>query len=167
MCEDDHHGVGRRALFVTGAAAALTLGGVSFASEAADAAEGPAGSGAPVTRTVRGTLPTGAPDFVYLPVEVPSGVREIRVAYTYERPTVPAGTAGNALDIGIFDQRGTELGGKGFRGWSAARARSSSSARTTRRPATSPARSARAPGTSRWARTRWRLRGSRTRSPSR
>ncbi len=135
MCEDEHrgdhgsdpssdHGVGRRALFVTGAAAALTLGSVSFPSEAADAADatgsaGPAGSvRAAETRTVRGTLPTGAPDFVYLPVEVPSGVREIKVAYTYERPSVPAGTAGNALDIGIFDQRGTELGGKGFRGWS-------------------------------------------------
>ncbi|MFF3484049.1 CehA/McbA family metallohydrolase [Streptomyces sp. NPDC002701] len=119
MCEDEQHvqhgsdhGVGRRALFVTGAAAALTLGSVSFPGRAAGAA------GASETRTVRGTLPTGAPDFVYLPVDVPSGVREIKVAYTYERPSVPAGTAGNALDIGIFDQRGTELGGKGFRGWS-------------------------------------------------
>ncbi|MFG2345003.1 CehA/McbA family metallohydrolase [Streptomyces phaeochromogenes] len=123
MCEDDHsgdrsgehsgdHGIGRRALFVTGAAAALTLGSVSFPSEAADAAH------ASETRTVRGTLPTGSPDFVYLPVEVPDGVREIKVAYTYEKPPVPAGTAGNALDIGVFDQRGTELGGKGFRGWS-------------------------------------------------
>jgi hypothetical protein len=119
MCEDDQdHGIGRRALFVTGAAAALTLGSVNFANGAAAAD----GSGTPTdgseTRTVRGTLPTGSPDFVYLPVEVPSGVREIKVAYTYEKPSVPAGTAGNALDIGIFDQRGTELGGKGFRGWS-------------------------------------------------
>lgn len=67
---------------------------------------------------MRGTLPTGSPDFVYVPVEVPSGVREIKVAYTYDRPSVPAGTVGNALDIGIFDERGTELGGRGFRGWS-------------------------------------------------
>ncbi|MFC3572982.1 CehA/McbA family metallohydrolase [Streptomyces yaanensis] len=112
MCEDDH-GIGRRALFVTGAATALTLGTVSFshgpAAEAADSQE---------TRTVRGTLPTGSPDFVYLPVDVPEGVREIRVAYTYDKPSVPAGTPGNALDIGIFDERGTELGGEGFRGWS-------------------------------------------------
>ncbi|MET8854695.1 CehA/McbA family metallohydrolase [Streptomyces sp. NPDC004579] len=112
MCEDDH-GIGRRALFVTGAAAALTLGSVTFPSgahaEAADDQE---------TRTVRGTLPTGSPDFVYLPVEVPAGVAEIKVSYSYERPTVPAGTAGNALDIGIFDEHGTELGGRGFRGWS-------------------------------------------------
>ncbi|MFD1660840.1 CehA/McbA family metallohydrolase [Streptomyces caeni] len=112
MCEDDH-GIGRRALFVTGAAAALTLGTVSFAS-GAFAADG-AGQD---TRTVRGTLPPGSPDFVYLPVEVPEGVREIRVAYTYDKPSVPAGTPGNALDIGIFDERGTELGGEGFRGWS-------------------------------------------------
>ncbi|MEV6590270.1 CehA/McbA family metallohydrolase [Streptomyces acidicola] len=115
MCEDNDHGagLGRRALFVTGAAAALTLGSVSFSNgptaEAANNSE---------TKTVRGTLPTGSPDFVYLPVEVPSGVRELHVAYTYERPAVPSGTVGNALDIGIFDERGTDLGGKGFRGWS-------------------------------------------------
>ncbi|MET9907126.1 CehA/McbA family metallohydrolase [Streptomyces sp. NPDC006476] len=108
MCEDAH-GIGRRALFVTGAAAALTLGSVSFAAADGQDQE---------TRTVRGTLPPGSPDFVYVPVEVPSGVREIRVAYTYDKPSVPAGTQGNALDIGIFDQHGTELGGRGFRGWS-------------------------------------------------
>ncbi|WP_369194563.1 CehA/McbA family metallohydrolase [Streptomyces djakartensis] len=109
MCEDQQGGLGRRALFVTGAAAALTLGGVSFASAA---------GGRPQTRTVRGTLPPGAPDFVYVPVEVPAGVRELKVAYTYDRPSVPAGTTGNALDIGVFDERGTDLGGRGFRGWS-------------------------------------------------
>ncbi|MFJ8020571.1 CehA/McbA family metallohydrolase [Streptomyces sp. NPDC096311] len=116
MCEDEHgiesfDGIGRRALFVTGAAAALTLGSVTFASgsDATDRTQ---------TRTVSGTLPTGSPDFVYLPVEVPRGVREIHVAYTYEKPSVPAGTAGNALDIGLFDERGTALGGEGFRGWS-------------------------------------------------
>jgi len=126
MCEDEHRsdaldGLGRRALFVTGAAAALTLGSVNFASGSAE----PGGDGTPAargagteSRTVRGTLPTGAPDFVYLPVEIPAGVREIHVAYTYEKPAVPAGTPGNALDIGIFDERGIELGGRGFRGWS-------------------------------------------------
>ncbi|WP_369235380.1 CehA/McbA family metallohydrolase [Streptomyces sp. R21] len=119
MCEDDHGtgietsdgtGIARRALFVTGAAAALTLGSVTFASAAAGQD--------PETKTVRGTLPTGSPDFVYVPLEVPHGVRELHVAYTYEKPSVPAGTAGNALDIGLFDERGTELGGAGFRGWS-------------------------------------------------
>ncbi|WOX23817.1 CehA/McbA family metallohydrolase [Streptomyces solicathayae] len=100
----------RRALLATGVASALTLGTVSFAH--ADTPDGDR------TETVRGTLPPGSPDFVYLPFEVPEGVREIHVSYTYERPAVPAGTQGNALDIGLFDERGTELGGKGFRGWS-------------------------------------------------
>ncbi|WP_405948605.1 CehA/McbA family metallohydrolase [Streptomyces prunicolor] len=114
MCDDDHgNGLNRRALIVTGATAALTLGSVTFASGAATPA-----SGAQETRTVRGTLPTGSPDYVYVPVEIPTGVNEIRVAYTYDKPPVPAGTQGNALDIGIFDQRGTDLGGRGFRGWS-------------------------------------------------
>ncbi|EKX66607.1 CehA/McbA family metallohydrolase [Streptomyces ipomoeae] len=105
--------LGRRALFVTSAAAALTLGSVTFGTSDADAADGDT-----ETRTIKGTLPTGSPDFVYLPVEVPGGVRELKVSYTYERPTVPPGTTGNALDIGVFDERGTDLGGKGFRGWS-------------------------------------------------
>ncbi|WOX10378.1 CehA/McbA family metallohydrolase [Streptomyces sp. N50] len=114
MCDDDHgNGTTRRALIVTGAAAALTLGSVTFASGATTPP-----SGAQETRTVRGTLPTGSPDYVYVPVEVPAGVRELKVAYTYDKPSVPAGTQGNALDIGIFDQHGTDLGGRGFRGWS-------------------------------------------------
>ncbi|MFJ3893023.1 MULTISPECIES: CehA/McbA family metallohydrolase [unclassified Streptomyces] len=113
MCDDEHgNGINRRALIVTGAAA-LTLGSVTFASGTAAAADGYQES-----RTVRGILPTGSPDYVYVPVEVPAGVRELKVAYTYDRPAVPAGTQGNALDIGIFDQRGTDLGGRGFRGWS-------------------------------------------------
>ncbi|WP_181138605.1 CehA/McbA family metallohydrolase [Streptomyces sp. Ru73] len=104
---------------VAGATGALTLAPVSFAG-AEGRADGPGGSGGPAdeTRTVTGHLPTGAPDFVYVPVEVPRGVREIAVSYTYDKPSVPAGTNGNACDIGIFDERGTELGGAGFRGWS-------------------------------------------------
>ncbi|MDG9702697.1 CehA/McbA family metallohydrolase [Streptomyces sp. DH37] len=95
-----------------GAASALTLQTVTFTH----AGEGE--EGGEETRTVRGRLPTGAPDFVYLPVEVPRGVREIAVSYTYDKPPVPSGTPGNALDIGIFDERGTASGGRGFRGWS-------------------------------------------------
>ncbi|MGX4691492.1 CehA/McbA family metallohydrolase [Streptomyces sp. JNUCC 63] len=102
----------RRALAMTGADMALTLAGVTFASGAG------AADGDRETRTIRGTLPVGSPDYVYVPVEVPSGVREIRVAYAYDRPSVPVGVPGNALDIGVFDERGTELGGRGFRGWS-------------------------------------------------
>ncbi|MGW7056323.1 CehA/McbA family metallohydrolase [Streptomyces sp. NPDC054887] len=88
------------------------MGGVSFAR----AASSPPGEGE--SRTVRGVLPPGAPDYVYLPIEVPRGVRELAVSYAYEKTPVPPGTQGNALDIGIFDERGTALGGRGFRGWS-------------------------------------------------
>ncbi|MEV6393641.1 CehA/McbA family metallohydrolase [Streptomyces sp. NPDC051907] len=131
MCNDEHaphahraeHEVRRRGLLVTGAAAALTLGSVSFANATphgnGNGNSGGSGSGSgEQTRVVRGTLPPGAPDFVYLPVEIPRGVREIHVSYAYERPAMPPGTVGNALDIGVFDERGTELGGEGFRGWS-------------------------------------------------
>ncbi|UYQ62737.1 CehA/McbA family metallohydrolase [Streptomyces peucetius] len=114
MCNEEEHAghtMARRGLLVTGAAAALTLGTVSFASAAPR-------DGERRTEVVRGTLPPGSPDYVYLPVEVPRGVREIRVSYTYEKPAVPGGTQGNALDIGVFDERGTALGGDGFRGWS-------------------------------------------------
>ncbi|RKN09811.1 CehA/McbA family metallohydrolase [Streptomyces radicis] len=77
-----------------------------------------ADDGAEQTRTLRGHLAPGAPDFVYLPVQVPPGVRRIAVSYAYDRPEVPAGTRGNALDIGVFDERGTDPPGEGFRGWS-------------------------------------------------
>ncbi|WP_436842501.1 CehA/McbA family metallohydrolase [Streptomyces flaveolus] len=81
----------------------------------------PRPSGAPTVNpvtTLRGTLAPGSPDYVYLPFEVPPGIRELRVSYTYGKPPVPPGTPGNALDIGLFDRRGTEPGGRGFRGWS-------------------------------------------------
>jgi hypothetical protein len=71
------------------------------------------------TQTVAGAFPRGARDWVYLPIEVPAGVREIAVDYQYDRPTVAAGERGNALDIGIFDSSGIGLGNaRGFRGWS-------------------------------------------------
>lgn len=107
---------------VAGATGALTLGRVSFADATPAAGQHGGGQhgGGPgeQSRRVAGHLPAGAPDFVYLPVEVPHGVREIAVAYRYDKPTVPEGTPGNACDIGIFDERGTGLGGAGFRGWS-------------------------------------------------
>jgi hypothetical protein len=66
-----------------------------------------------------GRLDIGTPDWVYLPVEVPAGVREIAVAYSYDQPPPLAGVPGNALDIGIFDESGHDLGNaRGFRGWS-------------------------------------------------
>lgn len=115
---DDGAGPDRRALLRTGllagAATALTLAPVSFA--AADSPGGPR-SGTD-SRTITGHLDTGAADFVQLPVEVPDGVQQIAVSYSYDKPAVPAGVPGNSCDIGIFDERGTELGGAGFRGWS-------------------------------------------------
>lgn len=70
------------------------------------------------TQTLSGTIPYGAPDWVYIPVRIPPGVNRITVAYRYDKPAPPPGQAGNALDIGIFDENGIELGGRGFRGWS-------------------------------------------------
>ncbi|MFJ6561515.1 CehA/McbA family metallohydrolase [Streptomyces sp. NPDC091412] len=113
-------GLGRRRLLLAGGAgaAALTLAPVSFAR----AADGPAGAapanGSEATRTITGFLETGVADFVHLPVEVPRGVRKIAVSYSYDKPSVPSGVPGNSCDIGVFDERGTALGGRGFRGWS-------------------------------------------------
>ncbi|MFD9408666.1 CehA/McbA family metallohydrolase [Streptomyces sp. NPDC059989] len=101
----------RRALLAQ--ATAATTAATSSVSAPAAAAEPTT-----TTTTLRGTIPPGAPDFVYVPLEVPPGIRELRVSYRYEKPPTPPGTPGNALDIGLFDQRGTALGGRGFRGWS-------------------------------------------------
>ena len=110
----------RRLLMAAAAGAALTLAPVSFTRAwAADGApQGSVPAGGEETRVVTGHLETGAADFVYLPVEIPKGVQKIAVQYSYDKPAVPPGTPGNSCDIGIFDQRGTKLGGPGFRGWS-------------------------------------------------
>jgi predicted metal-dependent phosphoesterase TrpH len=56
-----------------------------------------------------------------LPFEVPEGIVQIEVAYRFSKDE-PGGffkEAGNILDIGIFDSRGSEfLHAEGFRGWS-------------------------------------------------
>jgi hypothetical protein len=70
-------------------------------------------------RTITGHIDYGAPDWVYLPVQVPAGVNRLSVEYSYDRPSPPPGQNGNALDIGLFDERGIQLGDSaGFRGWS-------------------------------------------------
>jgi hypothetical protein len=69
----------------------------------------------PARRRLRGVVRPGGPDWVYLPVEVPPGVGELAVRYRYDRPPTPPGVPGNVLDLGVFDQRGTTTG---FRGWS-------------------------------------------------
>jgi predicted metal-dependent phosphoesterase TrpH len=99
-----------RRQFLTVAAAGVVLEPVRF--------DRAAGTG-PQTQTLSGTIAYGAPDWVYIPLKVPGGVNRITVAYNYDRPVPPAGQAGNALDIGMFDESGIELGNaRGFRGWS-------------------------------------------------
>jgi hypothetical protein len=90
----------RRFPLVTGAT--VTMEPLTFAH---------AEPGGEQTRTVSGRFEPGAPDWVYVPVRVPAGVREIAVKYTYDTPQPPAGQPGNALDLGAFDEQG-------FRGWS-------------------------------------------------
>ncbi len=109
--------VNRRQLLVTAAAtgAAVVLEPLVFTASAS--ADGTAQQ--TVQQTVAGHIDYGAPDWVYVPIEVPSGVNRISVSYSYDRPTPPPGYNGNALDIGMFDNSGIELGNAaGFRGWS-------------------------------------------------
>ena len=98
---------------LAGAAGVLTLDPVSFAQ--ADDAD-------PRRRSVPARFPAICP-----PAPLTSSICRSRCRpgsarspspIRYDKPTVPAGTQGNACDIGIFDERGTELGGRGFRGWS-------------------------------------------------
>jgi hypothetical protein len=105
--------VNRRQLLVTAAAAgtAVVLEPLVFVGSASAADT--------VQQSISGHIEYGAPDWVYVPIEIPSGVNRITVSYAYDRPSPPPGYAGNALDIGIFDNSGIELGNAaGFRGWS-------------------------------------------------
>lgn len=56
----------------------------------------------------------------HVPFEVPRPLRQLHVRYAYSDmiDSDPSLTGGNTLDIGIFDERGTASGGRGFRGWS-------------------------------------------------
>ena len=105
----------RRALLSSSmfaAAAGVLLPGVAFAEPETE-------TPADQTKTVTGTLKPDVPDWYYVPIDVPRGVREIEVVYSYDRPQVPVGAKGNALDIGMFGPEGYQLGNsRGFRGWS-------------------------------------------------
>ena len=93
----------------TAGAAAVVLGPAEFAY--ADTGEQVA--------TLTGHIAYGAPDWVYIPLDVPPGVNRITVSYSYDKPSPPPGYDTNALDIGVFDEGGIELGdATGFRGWS-------------------------------------------------
>lgn len=53
---------------------------------------------------------------LYIPVDIPKGVKEIRVEEFYNESADPTK---NVLNIGIYDERGYEVGNPlGFRGWS-------------------------------------------------
>jgi hypothetical protein len=107
--------VSRRGLLKWGAAAGLvTTVGAPILFERAGAAT-------TETRTITGSFSVNHVDWHYLPVEVPTGVQAIDVSYDYDHTSygLPNNLLGNALDIGIFDPSGTDLGNAdGFRGWS-------------------------------------------------
>lgn len=56
----------------------------------------------------------------HIPFDMPSGVESFRLSVEYNDRIAsdPRLGGGNTLDIGVFDQHGTETGGNGFRGWS-------------------------------------------------
>jgi hypothetical protein len=106
---DDQPQISRRAvLAAAGIGVGIALTPIAFAE--ADTGK--------KTKTITGHFDPGAADFVYLPVQVPKGVAQIDVSYSYSKPAVPSGTPGNSCDIGIFDQHGVQAGGAGYRGWS-------------------------------------------------
>jgi hypothetical protein len=118
VCENHHSltgpvgGTDRRS-FLRAAGFTAGLSGLSL-SVTEVLAISPAAAGSSVTMTVTGSfLPGTAPDWYAVPVDVPRGVSEIEVSYSYDRPepSLPSGLAGNTLDIGVFDAHG-------FRGWS-------------------------------------------------
>src|SRR4029079_2198395 len=58
--------------------------------------------------------------YKYLPFDVPAGARRIEGHYHYENQVQGAQefNAGNNIDIGVFDTRGSDFLRGGFRGWS-------------------------------------------------
>ncbi|WP_031466508.1 CehA/McbA family metallohydrolase [Sciscionella sediminilitoris] len=94
----------RTLLLTTGTAAAAFLPTLSFAANGQQ--------GRDSAKTIDGRFDPGAPDWYYLPVEVPEGANRIEVGYSYDKPQAPAGQYGNACDIGIFGPEGE------FRGYS-------------------------------------------------
>ncbi|WP_300640786.1 CehA/McbA family metallohydrolase [Nocardioides sp.] len=119
MCTCEHHS--RRP--VTASRRALLAGSTGLVTTAAVLRFDPAAAGESRTETYIGSFSgVATPDWHYLPVEVPPGVREIEVSYSYEKTDTGLGFSANVIDIGIFDPRGTDLddgnGATGLRGWS-------------------------------------------------
>jgi len=112
-----HARLSRRSVLGASAAGAVGAGVVTVAPAATFEA---AAAGRTRTRTFTGTF-TGVdtPDWHYLPVRVPRGVRKIAVSYESEKTDTGLGFSLNVIDIGIFDPSGHDLGdAAGFRGWS-------------------------------------------------
>src|SRR4051812_31648977 len=76
----------------------------------------------PSQRIIReGTFrPEQAQTYVHLPFEVPPGIRQLRVEYSYSNRigSSPHLSGGNTIDLGVFDARGIAYLDAGFRGWS-------------------------------------------------
>ena len=106
--------------------APLLRAGAGVVTVGALASFSPAAAGAVETKTFRGEFTSPAtPDWHYLPIKVPGGVREIEVSYDFEPTDTGVGFSYNVVDIGIFDPSGHDLGNaKGFRGWSGGARRS-------------------------------------------
>jgi hypothetical protein len=58
--------------------------------------------------------------YLSVPFAVPPGVGQLIICYDYSDRIAsdPDLAGGSTLDIGLFDERGDEAGGPGFRGWS-------------------------------------------------
>ncbi|WP_129114298.1 CehA/McbA family metallohydrolase [Halegenticoccus tardaugens] len=97
----------RRRSVLRAAAATAALGAASGLSAAGSSSDDER------TKTITGRIEDDAPDWVYVPFEVPAGVTELHVEYEYNE------SEENVLDIGVFDPDGYDLGNvDGFRGWS-------------------------------------------------
>lgn len=73
-----------------------------------------------VTQVLQGYLsPEQVGEYYNVPFDMPPHVQRLEVSYTYSQAIAsdPLLTGGNTLDIGLFDQRGAEYPGAGFRGW--------------------------------------------------
>ncbi len=91
---------------------ALLAAGAGVVTTASLATVGPAAAGTRRTVRFRGRFSgVATPDWHYLPVRVPHGVRAIEVSYRYDKTDTGAGFSTNVVDIGLFDP-------DGFRGWS-------------------------------------------------
>jgi hypothetical protein len=74
------------------------------------------------TYTFTGAFKQGDADlpFRYFPFEMPAGATRLEVSYHFQRDETkqPGWGADDVVDLGVFDTRGVDMQGGGFRGWS-------------------------------------------------